>query len=245
MTCMGNHEDDWDRNRCWGHHDDWNDRGMGMSAFDSPEEEKMILDAVLKDQALEEERKVVKGLLGFLRNKQQENRMETQKSININMCPLSDDSREIFMLSEKCNALGKELIESLSEQDRETLKSILVKGYDLIDEQGESFMAILGKIRAVTSHIQRVISKDMPIQTFEIWREGFEDEDGKEPAILLAKGVPGNDFPDAVDYWYRSTENAEHIYGTLSSKGEGAWRKMWLWGCRLYDNEVDARKRFG
>ena len=193
----------------------------------------------------EEEHEVVKELLGFVRKKQQENKMETQKSINISMCPLSDDNREIFMLTEKCNALGKELIESLSDQDRETLKSILVKGYDLIDKEGESFMAVLGKIRAVTSHIQRVISKDMPIQTFEIWREGFEDEDGKEQALLLAKGVPGNDFPDAVDYWYRSTENAEHIYGTLSTRGEGAWRKMWLWGCRLYDNEVDARKRFG
>ena len=239
-------EDDWDRNRCWGHHDDWGDSSMGMSAFDSPEEEERILDEALKHQDLEEEHEVVKELLGFARKKQQENRkMEKQKSIEISMCPMSDESREIFMLTEKCNALGKELIESLSEQDRETLKSILVKGNDLIDKEGESFMAILGKIRAVTSHIQRVISNDFPIQTFEIWREGFEDEDGKEPAILLAKGVPGNDFPDAVDYWYRSTENAEHIYGTLSTKGEGAWRKMWLWGCRLYDNEVDARKRFG
>lgn len=173
-----------------------------------------------------------------------DNVMVRKKPTEIKTCDMTDIGREIYILSGKGEALLNELGKWFSNDDN-NLNGLVVKGDDQIDRSGETIIAVLGKIRTLFQYIKRDVTGDKPVQTFDIWREGFEDEDGKESAVLLVKGIPGNDFPDAVDYWYRSTENARHIYGTLSSKGEGAWRKMWLWGCRLYDNEADARKRFG
>lgn len=174
----------------------------------------------------------------------EDNVMRKKKSTEIKMCDMTDIGRDIYILSEKGDALLNELGRWFSNDDN-NLNGIVVRGDDQIDSSGETIMAVLGKIRTLFRYIRRDITGDKPVQTFDIWREGFADEDEGESAILLAKGIPGNDFSDAVDYWYRSTENARQIYGPLSFKGKGSWRKIWLWGCRLYDNEADARKRFG
>jgi hypothetical protein len=232
---------------------------MGMSAFDSPEEERRALDAILDEVMRNQEGmsddddeltiEEVDELLEMCERKQQENsRMEQKgngKTEEIASPWMSHEMKEIFMLSNKAIDLMNDLFAGLDDNDKEALRKMISKGSGPVDMKGVSFMAVYGKVKALLAHIRRETSGGRLVQTFEIWKEGFEDEDGKEQAELLAKGVPGNDFYDAVKFWYEDTLDAEHIYGPLSVKGSGKSAKMWLWGCRLYDNEQDARKRFG
>ena len=260
------HEDDWDRNRCSNGmlgkegcplFDD--DRGMGMSAFDGPEEEQRILGWVLEhqnrtrvsaddDDGMNPED--VKDLLRLCGKKQEQEKTDMEQKGNgtaeeIGSPWMSHEMKEIFMLSSKAIDLMTDLFAGLDDNDKEALRKMVSKGTGTVDAAGESFMAVYGKVKALLVRIRRETSGGRLVQTFDIWKEGFEDEDGKEQAELLAKGVPGSDFHDAVKFWYEGAIDAEHIYGPLSVKGSGKSVKMWLWGCRLYDNEQDARKRFG
>lgn len=79
---------------------------------------------------------------------------------------------------------------------------------------------------------------------YDIWVEGYlctGMEGIPAKAKCLATGVEGDTFLDAVRKWYNSVPNAEYKYGHLSIDGDCAT----LWGCKLYDNEADARKSFG
>lgn len=73
------------------------------------------------------------------------------------------------------------------------------------------------------------------MNTYDIWEEGFCVMEGSATAHLIATGVPGENFLDACkkhlknDSLFRVDNN-----GTPSR-----------WGCRLFDNEIDARKSFG
>ena len=188
-------------------------------------------------------------ILQLCRKKQeQEDRMEQETNgtaEEIASPRMSREMKEIFMLANRAMDLMTDLFDGLGDKDRETLRKMVSQGTGTVETRGESFMAVYGKVRSLLAHIRRETSGGRLVQTFEIWKEGFEDEDGREQAELLVKGVPGSDFHDAVRFWYESTLDAEHIYGPLSVKGSGKSAKMWLWGCRLYDNEQDARKRFG
>ena len=263
-----NYEDDWDRNRCsngiLGKDDD---RAIGMmSAFDNPREERSPLlpilgeksgvsdddeltiekvNELLNELTIEE----VDKLFEMCKRKQQEKKKmeqkENGKTEEIIPPVMSHEMKEIFMLSNKAINLMNELFTGLDDESKEHLKGMISKGMNAVDVMGEPFMAVYGKIKGLLVHIRRETSGGRLVQTFDIWKEGFEDEDGKEPAELLVKDVPGSDFHDAVQFWYDNTLSAKHVYGPLSVKGSGKSAKMWLWGCRLYDNEKDARRRFG
>lgn len=83
------------------------------------------------------------------------------------------------------------------------------------------------------------------MKRFNIWIEGYLTtgmEGIPSTAQLIAEDVEGEDFMDAVKNWYykHPVEN-ERNYGEFSIRGGVPC----LWGCRLFDNEVDARKSFG
>lgn len=82
----------------------------------------------------------------------------------------------------------------------------------------------------------------MPL--YNIWSEGYLAtgmEGIPAKAQLLASNVEGDNFVDAVYKWYQSEPDALREYGNLYiDKGIAS-----IWGCRLYDNEEDARKSFG
>lgn len=79
---------------------------------------------------------------------------------------------------------------------------------------------------------------------YDIWSEGFLAQ-GSEgiptKAQKFASGVEGKSFLDAVKKWYKSQKDAEYRFGALTIR-DG---KAYTYGCRLYDNEEDARKAFG
>lgn len=83
------------------------------------------------------------------------------------------------------------------------------------------------------------------MKKYDIWIEGFLAsgmEGEPEHARLLVSGAEGEDFADAVRRWYgKDPEGNEERYGALSIRNGVPS----LWGCRLYDNESDARRSFG
>ena len=69
---------------------------------------------------------------------------------------------------------------------------------------------------------------------YEVWREGYHIQGGDAPTGATKVGeVEANSFREACD--------------KLLLGDSFAYDRVTLtdWGCQLFDNEADARKRFG
>ena len=73
------------------------------------------------------------------------------------------------------------------------------------------------------------------MSTYEIWSEGYADNGGSRGAIHFGSAV-GKDFKDACRNYAK--ENPEF------NKYFDEERMTW-WGCKLYDNKVEASRTFG
>lgn len=79
------------------------------------------------------------------------------------------------------------------------------------------------------------------MKKYDIWVEGFKVQERSGKAQCLAKDVEGNSLSDAVKTWYSNIPDAEAKYGKLRIEEND----ISLWGCRVFDNEIEARKSFG
>jgi hypothetical protein len=71
--------------------------------------------------------------------------------------------------------------------------------------------------------------------SWDIWSEGFAATGQRGRAYFHGTGH-GSTFKEAViDFASRDPEFAEYF----------DQKRMTYWGCRLFDNEADARKSFG
>lgn len=71
-------------------------------------------------------------------------------------------------------------------------------------------------------------------QLYEIWSEGFRTSGERGTAFFHGTSY-GRNFKEACIAFFAQSKNAEYF------------NKKWLtfWACGLFDNENDARKRFG
>lgn len=79
---------------------------------------------------------------------------------------------------------------------------------------------------------------------FDIWTEGYIAtgmEGIPARAQKLASNIEAESFIEAAKKWYRSEPNASSRFGDLDVRNG----IVYLWGCRLFDNEQDARKVYG
>ena len=79
---------------------------------------------------------------------------------------------------------------------------------------------------------------------YDIWTEGFQGSGDRGYAHPLAFGVEAPSFIEAVQKWWdalKSVSNPKKLYGEITIKNGTAS----IWGCKLFDNEQDARKSFG
>ena len=67
---------------------------------------------------------------------------------------------------------------------------------------------------------------------WDIWVEG---SDRATPASFVGT-AEGNTFSAACHAWYRKNPEQAKFFSL---------DRLTYWGCRLYDNEADARKAFG
>lgn len=83
----------------------------------------------------------------------------------------------------------------------------------------------------------------------EIWMEGFIIQ-GQEGRATLVATIEADSFDEAVEKYNETAKQTganrrepigfgEHYPADLR---DGVWT---IWGCRLFDNEADARKNFG
>jgi hypothetical protein len=74
---------------------------------------------------------------------------------------------------------------------------------------------------------------------FTIWAEGFAATGEAETAWQLNEApIMATSLDEAVRQYMR-TSDTRHLFQRQS---DGAWT---YWGCRLFDNEADARGAFG
>lgn len=87
------------------------------------------------------------------------------------------------------------------------------------------------------------------MKEFEIWSEGYRATGESSDATFHGK-FAGETFDDAVNkfneqcvkkYGKPSAEKGSVLDGR-TMKPLDDWR---IWGCKLFDNEADARKSFG
>ena len=71
------------------------------------------------------------------------------------------------------------------------------------------------------------------VKTFEIWEEGYRVTGDGGPAVHLGS-ANGKDFRSACINFFKEKESKDFDADDLT-----------VWGCRLFDNETDARKMFG
>lgn len=71
-------------------------------------------------------------------------------------------------------------------------------------------------------------------KTFTVWSEGYSCT-GQHSGAQNHGEWQGETFADACQAWADSTSNPELFVR----------EQLTYWGCRLFDNETDARKAFG
>ena len=70
---------------------------------------------------------------------------------------------------------------------------------------------------------------------YEIWSEGYSCTGNSSGAIYLGT-FEAESFKAACDLLAKSDKEFDRLYNP---------ERMTFWGCRLFDNETDARKSFG
>jgi hypothetical protein len=76
---------------------------------------------------------------------------------------------------------------------------------------------------------------DEPARLFHVWSEGFAATGQSSPAIYHGTGS-GRNFREACDNLAEKRPEFKKYYDP---------EHMTYWGCRLFDNETDARRSFG
>lgn len=86
----------------------------------------------------------------------------------------------------------------------------------------------------------QMLNKESPeSKLWDIWAEGYSVTGESSGATLLASNVEAKTFTEAVETWLK-TVTSHNPYITKQNDGTYTY-----WGCRLFDNERDARKSFG
>lgn len=76
---------------------------------------------------------------------------------------------------------------------------------------------------------------------YEIWMEGFSATGQEGKAQLVVSNIEAFSFHEACSIHFSKLTKEESEYWSYS-KQSNTWA---IWGCRLFDNEIDARKNFG
>lgn len=77
---------------------------------------------------------------------------------------------------------------------------------------------------------------------YDIWIEGFRATGQRQGASKLTKEpIEAESWDEAIKI-YKATHPGHGIEDRQHTLYEWHYR---VWGCRLYDNEADARKSFG
>jgi hypothetical protein len=89
--------------------------------------------------------------------------------------------------------------------------------------------------RALEAKARKAMTPSTPQpDEFEVWSEGYAITGNSSGATFEGK-FKGATFRDACAEWAKTVEEP-HLYNAKDNT---------YWGCRLFDNETDARRSFG
>lgn len=75
------------------------------------------------------------------------------------------------------------------------------------------------------------------MKQYEIWSEGFGDSRERHEAFFLGCGEGATFHEACINFMNTDKEHKELRYFNV--------KDLTFWGCRLFDNEADARRSFG
>ena len=73
------------------------------------------------------------------------------------------------------------------------------------------------------------------MKTYHVWAEGYRANGDRANAHLIGS-IESDSFENACNTLIRICGMDDHNWDK---------EKLTYWGCRLFDNEIDARKTFG
>lgn len=76
-------------------------------------------------------------------------------------------------------------------------------------------------------------------KTYEIWMEGYAAT-GESGTARYVDSIKAESFKDACVKFSKTKEGIEEQWDEYFDSQDLSY-----WGCRLFDNEMDARKAFG
>lgn len=179
--------------------------------------------------------------------------IETVRPVLRQLDSMSDEEKEVIreLTSNDLTVYGKFMQEGhglsidgtfkfMHPRQLEFLRKCKFDIYDLISKD----LAIPEHDKSLTQDYIYQYKKELGLFRYDIWQEGFSMTGANGEAQCLATGVRGSDFLDAVCRWWNSlSEDEQQNYGNFSiDKEDGV---AYLWGCKLFSNEEDARKSFG
>lgn len=86
---------------------------------------------------------------------------------------------------------------------------------------------------------EETTTTDVETKSFDIWVEGYSAT-GQSSGATLMGTVTAVSFDEAVKAHVAKLNKSSADYYRRSDDG-----KWTMWGCRLFDNERDARKSYG
>lgn len=114
--------------------------------------------------------------------------------------------------------LGDYVVKEVNDIVKEVIGYIEVK-CSYLDEKQKNMLVAELKENFVTS------------REFNIWTEGYEVQGNNSPAMYRGKTEAPN-FHTACDLFFKDDPHYDKV-------------NLTYWGCKLFDNELDARKAFG
>ena len=90
-------------------------------------------------------------------------------------------------------------------------------------------------MRANTKKVKRVGKRKKSIRLWNIRIEEYHFQEGKQGASFLGQDK-GTTFKEACIKWFKNNSDSVVLFDS---------EEMTYFGCRLFDNETDARKTFG
>lgn len=145
--------------------------------------------------------------------------------------------KENELLKEKIKAL----IETLSNRERTIqLLQIVLNNIRALTHQGDSSIGVqqrlLGRKESDKfNNFLFVDSNSKVTRIYDIWSEGFSAT-GQSQEAQYWGSITASSFQEACD---------EFAKGSLEFRSSYNSERLTHWGCKLFDNEKDARKNYG
>lgn len=116
----------------------------------------------------------------------------------------------------------------------------------LVDKREETYKKYKDMLYKVSKFHEKFLNSEIQkhinngVKKYSLWREGYAATGQSSTATYLGE-FEGSSFNDACDNWAKTLDEESLKYYKPGTDE----RRPSYWACRIFDNEMDARKSFG